>query len=269
MRNLNLFLSACVAALGLAGGAAHATVTAPQVDVSACLNGLYTCIAGASQDVPDFGTAATGPASATAAGAPGISVQATSGNSPFPGTTYAAGADVIYWFNVSGAAGTNVPINIAFHDKVAGGGGSAQAYIDAGWTQWFTYSGVLEGAGFSETNSGGVTSYLCNFTSCATPLTSFNAQVEANTAVRIEINANAAGPATAYMDPLVTVDPTWARNNPALASQVAFEFYPGAQNGFGAFTAGAPEPATWSLMFAGFGLLGGALRGRPRRGVAA
>ena len=60
--------------------------------------------------------------------------------------------------------------------------------------------------------------------------------------------------ATAYADPTITFDPSY--NNPADAKIVYSSNLP--------LTSVVPEPASWALIVAGFGAIGGTLRGRKR-----
>jgi hypothetical protein len=256
-------------AFSFAGEAVHAQPPAAQASAEACLDAVYSCVVGASQQINGFGAAtAGGYASASAADSPGVSVQASSRVFPYPGAGYSAGADVIHAFDVYGPTATNVPIDITFRAAAAAGAqGLAQAFIDAGWTTLVTtpvgsYSPRTYN-GFSVTNSADVKSYLCRDNDCATSLSAFDAQVEANTTVRIEVNANTSGGAIAFVDPVVYLYPTWATRNPGLASQVSLAFSSGVQTGVGAIPAGIPEPGAWALMIVGLGLLGGVLRARP------
>lgn len=264
-------LLASAAAFGLPAGAAIGQVAAPQVYVEACLNAVSTCVAGASEQILDFGTATGGAyASASASGLPGVAVQAMSRAYPVPGASYGAGADVRYYVGVSGAAGTDVPIDIAFKQSAtAGAQGTAQASIYAGWTTLLIFNWgsipTTANASFKDTSSAGVVTSLCSNVACATPPSSLTANVEANTAVYLDLNVATSGGASAYMDPLITVDRTWALANPDLAGQVSFQFAPGTQNGYGAFAAGAPEPGAWAMLLLGAFGVGAAARATRRR----
>jgi hypothetical protein len=78
-------------------------------------------------------------------------------------------------------------------------------------------------------------------------------------------NANVGGEVSteAFLDPKITIDADWLAANPGF--QVNFS--ENIENGAGVINAGVPEPASWALMIAGFGLAGAALR--RRRPVAA
>ena len=60
------------------------------------------------------------------------------------------------------------------------------------------------------------------------------------------------GSAHASVDPVVTIDPTWLKEHPGYS----LEFSPGVGNG------AIPEPATWTMMILGAGLVGAGVRWR-------
>jgi hypothetical protein len=77
-----------------------------------------------------------------------------------------------------------------------------------------------------------------------------------------DVVSNAVGQSSvtsAYADPYITIDPTWARAHPGYS----LSFSAGA--GDTSPAAGAPEPATWAMTLVGLGLVGGAFRHRSRR----
>ena len=70
------------------------------------------------------------------------------------------------------------------------------------------------------------------------------------------------GSASVYLDPFISIDPTWSAAHPGYSLHV--------EPGFGNSAAGGavPEPASWALFVAGFGVVGAAAR-RRRVTVAA
>lgn len=56
--------------------------------------------------------------------------------------------------------------------------------------------------------------------------------------------------ADAWIDPIITIDPTFLAQNPGFS--LSFDALPGA----------VPEPAEWAMLICGFGLVGGAMRRR-------
>ena len=66
--------------------------------------------------------------------------------------------------------------------------------------------------------------------------------------------------ANAFIDPMITIDTDWLADNPGFQ----LNFSDGVVNGTGLLpdAGGVPEPATWALMIAGFGLVGTVLRRR-------
>ncbi|MBS0332417.1 MAG: PEPxxWA-CTERM sorting domain-containing protein [Proteobacteria bacterium] len=98
---------------------------------------------------------------------------------------------------------------------------------------------------------------------------SFNLQAQAQVDAANEFtifgtNGGEVG-ATAFVDPMVTIDADWLADNPGFQ----LNWSNGVENGTGLLpsTGGVPEPATWALMIAGFGLAGASLR--RRRAAAA
>jgi hypothetical protein len=81
----------------------------------------------------------------------------------------------------------------------------------------------------------------------------------------IEIVANGTvykdGAFSSFADPVIAIDPLFLAANPGFS----LTFSP---NLGGGPLGGVPEPATWALMLAGFGLAGQALRGRRRIATA-
>ena len=68
--------------------------------------------------------------------------------------------------------------------------------------------------------------------------------------------------ASAFADPFITIDPTFLAAHPGLQGGLVFS--PGVANAPPA----VPEPAAWTLMIAGFGIVGTALRRRAAASVA-
>lgn len=60
--------------------------------------------------------------------------------------------------------------------------------------------------------------------------------------------------ADALADPVITIDPTWSAQNPGYSVRFS--------HGFSNVTSNAPEPASWMMMIAGFGIIGVTLRRR-------
>ena len=63
--------------------------------------------------------------------------------------------------------------------------------------------------------------------------------------------------ASAFVDPYLTVDPAYALIDPNYATKYSFSFSQGAGN---VAPGGIPEPESWALMIAGFGLVGAIAR---------
>ena len=96
---------------------------------------------------------------------------------------------------------------------------------------------------------------------------SFNAAYNTENSIFMGVLANSSnsfthGAASAYLDPIISIDPAFAALHPGTSlvlSDGVLNAEPGGAGG------GVPEPASWALMIAGFGLAGAALR--RRRGV--
>jgi hypothetical protein len=69
------------------------------------------------------------------------------------------------------------------------------------------------------------------------------------------------GSATDVLDPILTIDPSFAATDPNYPSDYSIELSYGVGNTISA----APEPSTWAMMLIGFGGLGATLRGSRRR----
>lgn len=72
-------------------------------------------------------------------------------------------------------------------------------------------------------------------------------------------NAGGAASATAYIDPTIMIDPTFAKIDPNYLTDFTLSISDGIGNGV---EAGVPEPASWALMLLGFGAMGATLRRR-------
>ena len=191
---------------------------------------------------------------ASASGAPGGSVFAFA---PDPSTV--ASADLLYSAEIDGPADMTIPVVLSYRlfvTNLASGSihnGSAQASI-AGPGATTGFDDQLYTANYSP----GI--YENCYEGCVAPGLAM-AEVTTNTPFRIGIIVDVRG-AEAYADPMLSVDPTWARANPTTARGLSLSFSDGITNALGTFTLGVPEPASWALMLVGFGLAGGSLRRR-------
>ena len=271
------------AAVGLAALAAQpaaATGLAPvQAGATACIAVGYGCIAG--QSIDHFGTAVTDHAIASVSGNPGGAVYAHSEYRNCAvcsyNNAYGASAGLQYEVEYTGPYGVNVPFVIYFHDSTVAlvdpeDFGRATATMFAQWQSIptpennYAYSGEFSFTRTSDRTGDHVTCYGA----CTGDFSSFSGSIESNTNAEINLGVSTGSNGTAYMDPLISIDPAWAAANPTLASQFHLEISAGVTNGFGTpGPGGVPEPATWSLMIAGLGLAGAALRRRGGAGVAA
>jgi hypothetical protein len=253
--------AACAMALTIGAGAARADLPALVVEettgdfVYGFDPGVNTVSSGRT-----FGTVTGHLGSmASAASTPGGSVFAFA---PDPSTV--ASADLLYSAEIDGPADMTIPVVLSYRlfvKNLASGSihnGSAQASI-AGPGATTGFDDQLYTANYSSDI------YESCYTGCVAPGRA-TAEVTTNTAFKIGVIVDVRG-AEAYADPMLSIDPTWAKMNPTVAKQLSLSFSDGITNALGNFTLGVPEPASWALMIVGFGLAGAGLR--RRRLVAA
>jgi hypothetical protein len=159
-------------------------------------------------------------------------------------------------FYINAPAGVSVPIIIA---GLATGSGSGNG-ISAGGAYLETYNNDGRDAvtlfSFADCNSascGGAFSRNFNLPTGFI----FSVLLEASGFIVYDPTATVSGPGafSADVDPanLISIDPTFAALNPGVSLAI--------NSGSGP-APGVPEPASWALMIAGFGLAGAALRRR-------
>lgn len=166
-------------------------------------------------------------------------------------------ASINYFFRITGPTEITLPYNVkslARLSATASGGDSNSAYSLAILTirefgtdiinvDLFAESGTTSGWNFSET---------INFVSGRNYEVSFF--TGAYTTGR--------GSASGFVDPQFTLDPLFVAQNPSYAALFTLV---GVPTGEVTPPGGVPEPASWAMLIAGFGLVGGVTRLRRRR----
>jgi hypothetical protein len=169
------------------------------------------------------------------------------------GTTPAAigVAAVQYYFDINGPSSVAVPLLIR-------GGGSLSASGDGDASVSYSFfQGDSGGAVYTnECNTGSLSPFCGSFTYSDQRSLLSGDGTTAGMIGSIQIRANfgaSNGSASAMIDPMIVIDPTFAD-----ANLYTITFSDGVTNGGGQRS--VPEPATWAMMIAGFGLVGFALR---------
>jgi hypothetical protein len=238
-----LFGAACGLAFGvLGGGVAHADDAGPgAVTVYDYAEG------GGAIDIPSIlapGTVRLGQSFVTIETTPGGAVLA---HTPVvaPGAYgFEAVGDVTYHAEIVGPAASDIPLRLSFSMFVIGDSMSSISNADVGF-----FDGAIN---IIHVYNGSPPVYDTGYVSQGEPT---------DTPFKIYLDASSLGGGTAYVDPILSLDPDWVLANPALASQVSLSFSGGFDNGLGDL-AGVTEPAAWTMMLLGVGLVGGAQRRR-------
>jgi len=185
----------------------------------------------------------------TASGHASASSQYVSADAAAAGNTQGLGhASETYYFAVIG------PQNVDVHLLINGGG-----HLDA------TGGGAVE----VDENINNITNFsqTCRSGSsqCGDFTYSQSVSITSDTAVYLSLAIFAIaenGSAGGFIDPMITIDPNFVD-----AGLYHLEFSDGITNG-SPLSPGVPEPASWALMIAGFGLAGAALRRRRSAALA-
>ena len=185
----------------------------------------------------------------------------TFGLTPSPSITLGASNDGVsaglkYYFRINGPDNVIVPIRIlgklrANSAAPTDGQANAAAQIDVNGLFFSPTAFIEHDAGF----------YNAGLTS-ADPLLMTTEYTNSPVLVWLRASINAGkGSGTAFADPIISIDPSFAAQYPNYLSDFTLEFSVGAGNSAAA-VGGVPEPASWALMLAGFGLTGVAVRRR-------
>ncbi len=195
------------------------------------------------------GTAQIGRAFVDIETAPGgaVLVSTPSGT---PNAFFATGSES-YYAEIQGPDAVDIPVRLYF--DIYASGGAPSSYNTAGVTFNTTFYQIILHNSDPAQHSN---SYLIQYLSTNSPF-------------KISVGAASEYGGTAYADPMLEIDPTWAMANPDLASQLSLSFSDGIQNGLGDLAGLVPEPAAWVMMILGIGLVGGMQRRRSRRAVGA
>ncbi len=181
---------------------------------------------------------AGGSASASATLSPTPTVRAdASGN-------WAFHSELRYFYTISGAAGTVVPL-IAYTSLGASQTPGTYSYASAS----IDFFGQNQDSGYlhADRYSGAAQSFSGALTG-----------VEGSVWLRADAGIDNGGSASAFADPTIIIDPAFAATDPGYLSHFRLSFSPGVINSAGA----VPEPAAWVLLLAGFGFVGTAVRRR-------
>jgi hypothetical protein len=187
------------------------------------------------QAVSGVGSAHYGPASITISTAEGATVK---GSVPGlnPNGLFNAIASYTYYISLNGAPLNDVGID--FHYSIS--------LTSDPYTYTSGYMSVQTQHGYSTQYNVGngnfvnvsQNSYLVAFT-------------DTNTPIKITVGGSTDG-GSFYVDPMVTLDPTWVSTHQSEASGLSFDF-----GGIPNMSVSAvPEPSTWAMMLAGFAGLG-------------
>jgi hypothetical protein len=167
-----------------------------------------------------------------------------------PNAFFATGSES-YYAEIQGPVENDIPVRLYF-DLYASGGAPASYNAASVVFDTTFYQIVLHNTDAAQHSSSYLTQYLST-----------------NTPFKISIGASSEYGGTAYADPMLEIDPTWAMANPDLASQLSLSFSSGIQNGLGDLAGLVPEPAAWVMMILGMGMVGGTLRRLSRQALSA
>jgi hypothetical protein len=207
--------------------------------------GYYHTVGGSAP-----GTYATseagGSASATVGPANGgtINVFATSLGAPDNYNGMVADGWISYDVQFVGMSNISVPVRVQAHGYAQGSGNGYQADTSFSITgQNFSTVGASAETSSSDPFVSFVFDQMVSFSSN----TSYHVQLFASASA---VFRNGGGTASAFVDPVFTIDPAYANNFTIVG-------VPGQ-------TGAVPEPAAWAMMVGGFGLVGSAMRRRQR-----
>lgn len=202
----------------------------------------------------------------------GTYAQATLGTGYFPGYNVYVNstADATFEFRIDGPSGPPVPIVFIANSSTTAGSSSVSGFNNNTSQSSALFNVDLEGTPvlslFSQNSSSGSGTPGFTFTGVRdlAPNTVYEVVEQADAQVNVVSSDPGSATAGADFDPYFYIDPTFAN-----ASLYSIEIAPGIGNSAPSLS-GVPEPATWALMFAGFGGVGGAMRmGRRKSPVAA
>jgi hypothetical protein len=243
----------------LAGVALAATATSawalPAAQFSASSftdNGLY---GGTSQFISIAGTASssiTNPegfvgGSATASGFQRVSAEGNGSGYRNQGIESASGT---YYFEILGPSAVNVPIIFSGSAGLSANGGSSVEVYETYGSNGGTYSNFGPINCYAGSLYCGSFNYTQHFSLLAA--TASTAGDVGFTTLSIYLIAQE-GSASGFIDPVISIDPSFAD-----AGLYHIVFTAGVGNPGSA----VPEPASWALMLAGFGVAGSAMRRR-------
>ena len=170
------------------------------------------------------------------------------------GVAAASEASVAYYFSVVGPSGNSVPLKFSGSGSVTDSGSAASAaFMDI-------YVNDVPYYFYDPACAGGTCPGSFNYatTISVTSGNGLGSGVGATGRIVLKASTIASdnGAASAWIDPFVTVDPTFGD-----ANLYSVQFSPGVTQG----GAAVPEPDTWSLMMLGVGGVGAVLRTGRRR----
>jgi hypothetical protein len=173
------------------------------------------------------------------------------------GAAILASGIIKYVFQVAGDESTFVPVHVQAHGYAEGSGsfnGTANFKLFYSAPDDFPYNSILSDSADVYGYGPGHTLNYDEFEidQWVMMWSNSNSIVEMYANAYADFYAGPGGTAHAFLDPIFTIDP-------AYASRFTITGLPGdASPPSGA----VPEPASWAMMLAGFGLVGGAMRGR-------
>ena len=251
------WLSAAVTALAAAGsaGPASAALTAPDAVYGASL-GKYANFT--SVGFSGIGAYSDGYSSVSVGAQPSPFIQAHAYGAAANGNPSVSGS-ITYYVGIDGPLdGTFVPIDVAYamSGKYALVGAAYDGFAETDLTLLSYYKGnplslvfLTRSGNFNVSGSAawevasGTTGQVSLFARSGLVVGYYNQQAFGGTA-------------DAIIDPVFTIDPAFAATHPGYS--LVFS------QGVGNAAAAVPEPAAWTLMLGGFGVVGSILRRRRR-----
>ncbi len=152
-----------------------------------------------------------------------------------------------YYFGIIGPSAVEVPIILSGSAAVYASGGSSASVYETYGRNGGTYSNFGPVNCYSGSSNCGAFTFIQHYSLVAG--TGTTAGDVGFTTLRADVLAQE-GSASAFIDPIITIDPNFAN-----ADQYRIVFGPGAGN-----PGVVPEPAGWAMLLTGFGFAGGALR---------